>query len=301
MGLLDDLKREANDRQSRNELDAEAIRVNTRAVDGALRALFLSLNDLAKSLNILKPQFPEPYMLPHVGVMDHLSMTDFFCDYRTMNVDGKDRFTEVYIAHRCLSSQEFNLSRDVVAAQRLRDALWTAGVKHKTEEMRDDRKVLTHEKFSVQCDFPVQVNFEGEHPAGLIRVTYKNVREFNTVTQTIVADKITPESIEEFAKLLLGRDNRFKDTYKREGPVIEIRKRDVVVPQYVIHDVPDPPPETAVKQKTGLFGTLKSLVKGSDDSKSAQAGSQKNTQSTSSQSAADDRRATNRNSSEPRR
>jgi hypothetical protein len=264
MGLLDDLKREASEQQARNSIDQDALLKNNRLVDGALRALFLYLNDFGKSLNVLKPQCPVTYMLPHVGPMDNLSMVDFFSDYRTMNVDGKDRFTEVYLAFRCTSSQQYVLTRDVVASKRLRDALWATSVKHSAEEIRDERKSLTHEKFTVSADFPVQVNFEGEHPAGLIRVTYKNLGEFNTVTQTIVADRINDKTIEEFAKLVLGRPNEFKQTYLRTTPDVEIRKREVQVPQYVIHEVPDEPAAEPTKNKSGIFGAFKSLIKSDD-------------------------------------
>ncbi len=264
MGLLDDLKKEANARREQNTADADTLRHNTRLVDGSLQRLFLYLNEFGKSLNVLRPQYPDPYLLPFVGTLENLMMIDFFCDYRSMNVDGRDRFTEVYLAFKCVSPMEFNLTRDVTGAQRLRDLLWGYNVRHRTEEVRNDKKALTHEKFVVNAEFPVQINFEGEHPAGLIRMTCKNLGEFGAFTHTVAAGKFDDTGVEELAKMVLGKPHNLKALLKSDGPPFEIRKREIVVPDYAIHDASDAPFESN-KDKPSLLGAIKSLVKSTSD------------------------------------
>ena len=86
MGLLDDLKKQA-DALKANEVDrTESLRSTAVAVDHSLRRSFLYLNDLGKQLNVVQMPSPFKYNLPTVGDVDGLIVKDFFCDFR---VQGK--------------------------------------------------------------------------------------------------------------------------------------------------------------------------------------------------------------------
>ena len=70
MGLLDDLKKQA-DALKANEVDrTESMRSTAVAVDHSLRRSFLYLNDLGKQLNVVQMPSPFKYDLPTVGDID---------------------------------------------------------------------------------------------------------------------------------------------------------------------------------------------------------------------------------------
>ncbi|HSS28691.1 MAG TPA: hypothetical protein VLL50_12115, partial [Usitatibacter sp.] len=72
MGLLDDLKKQADALKAQDTDKTESLRATAVAVDHALRRSFLYLNDLGKQLNVVQMPSPCAYDLPTVGKVDGL-------------------------------------------------------------------------------------------------------------------------------------------------------------------------------------------------------------------------------------
>jgi len=260
VGLLDDLKKQADALKAQDVDKTESMRTTAVAVDHALRRLFLYLNDLGKQLNVVQMPSPFAFDLPSVGKIDGLVIKDFFCDFRSKHFIDKDYYGEVHVAYRCWSDKELTVKKGPDDMEKFRDVLWQSNIEHKSEQFRNERKVITHEIFKVKCDFRVQVKIDGDHESGKLKIVSKNVGGFTVDLFNILAVEMNDQGTEEFAKYFIGRPNKWEEIWKRSmlnaGRAMPTTPRPKVETKYVIQDAPEP--DSA--EKRGLLGSLKSII-----------------------------------------
>ena len=273
MGLLDDLKKQADALKAQDTDKTESLRGNAVAVDHALRRNFLYLNDLGKQLNVVQMPSPFTYKVPTVGDISGLIVKDFRCDFRSKHFIDKDYYGEVQVSYRAFSDKILTVKKGPDEMEKFRDFLWSNNIEHKSEQFRDQRKVITHEIFKLVCDFRVQGKIEGDHESGKIKMVTKNVGMFEVDLFNLLAQEITDQAVEEFAKYFIGRPNQWAEIAKKSKLMLRPagpppRPKTVAPPQAtyvpdrtVQQRAPAPPPE----EKKGLFGSLKSLIKKDDD------------------------------------
>src|SRR5207237_1083943 len=98
VGLLDDLKKQADALKAQDVDKTESLRSSAVTVDHALRRTFLYLNDLGKQLNVVQMPSPFAFDLPTIGKIDGLILKDFFCDFRVQTkIDGDHETARVKI------------------------------------------------------------------------------------------------------------------------------------------------------------------------------------------------------------
>jgi hypothetical protein len=257
---LDDLKKQADALKAQDVDKTESMRSTAVAVDHALRRTFLYLNDLGKQLNVVQMPSPFAYDLPTVGKIDGLVIKDFFCDFRSKHFIDKDYYGEVQVGYRCWSDKILTVKKGPDEMEKFRDILWQSNIEHKSEQFRNERKVITHEVFKVKCDFRVQAKIDGDHETGKIKIVTKNVAAFTVDLYNLMAQEMGDQGVEEFAKYFIGRPNRWADVVK--ASVLTPRAtaqapRPKTEPQYVVHNTPAEP---SADEKRGLLGSLKSLI-----------------------------------------
>ena len=263
MGLLDDLKKQADALKAQDSDKTESLRSSAVAVDHSLRRSFLYLNDLGKQLNVVQMPSPFKYDLPTVGPIEGLVIKDFFCDFRSKHFIDKDYYGEVHVAYRAWSEKVLTIKKGPDDMEKFRDTLWQSNIEHKSEQFRNERKVITHEVFKVTCDFRVQARIEGDHETGRLKISTKNVGGFNVDLFLLLAQEMNDHAVEEFAKYLIGRPNSWESIWKKSmlnprTPTIPPKSKPKTDPNYVIHSEPEPAP---TPEKKGLFGSLKSIIK----------------------------------------
>jgi hypothetical protein len=265
MGLLDDLKKQAQEVRQKAEESVETKRENARAVDFALQLSFRYFNELCNQLNILKPPVMVPYRLPELADMPPLPefralrMQDFKCDHRTIDVDSKSRFVETYVSFACMSDVNSRIKLDVVRAKRLRDLIWQYSLRHKVEEVRNLAGVVSMEHFTLEHEFPVQFSFEGDHERGMLKFQARNLNEFGVLLYYVDARRIDQQALEELAKQILGQPNRWRE-YLIKEQVKMVPASEKPIPNYVIHEVPDEPVEP--EPKPNLLGQTMRIFTG---------------------------------------
>ena len=264
MGLLDDLKKQADAVKAQDVDKTESMRSTAVAVDHALRRTFLYLNDLGKQLNVVQMPTPFIFDLPTVGPIDGLVIKDFFCDFRSKHFIDKDYYGEVQVGYRCWAEKILSVKKGPDDMEKFRDVLWQSNIEHKSEQFRDERKVITHEVFKVRCDFRVQAKIEGDHETGKIKIVTKNVGGFTLDLYNLMAQELNDQGVEEFAKYMIGRPNQWTELVKRS--VLSVRAtapapkpRPRVEPSYMTR--PAAPPEPEPEEKRGLLGSIKSFIK----------------------------------------
>ena len=261
MGLLDDLKKQADAVKAQDVDRTESLRASAVAVDHALRRAFLYLNDLGKQLNVVQMPCPFKFDIPTVGEVDGLVIKDFFCDFRSKHFIDKDYYGEVQVAFRCASDRILTVKKGPDEMERFRDFLWQSNIEHKSEQFRNERKVITHEVFRLKCDFRVQGKIEGDHENGRMKIVTKNVGAFEVDLFGLLALEMNDRAVEEFAKYFIGRPNQWEELVKRSAlnqraaPATPVRAQRAE-PQYVVHEEA----EAANVEKRSLFGSIKSVL-----------------------------------------
>src|SRR3990167_7115868 len=105
MGLLDDLKKQAelvrSQQTSQHELRAE----NIGQVEEKMRQSFQYLNELLKQLAVLKPVNPGVFSLPGIGDLKNLGYAESFIDYRKKRINDREYFDSVIFFIRWGSNQ----------------------------------------------------------------------------------------------------------------------------------------------------------------------------------------------------
>jgi hypothetical protein len=264
LGLLDDLKKQAETLKAQDTDKTESLRASAVAVDHALRRTFLYLNDLGKQLNAIQMPSPFVFKIPTVEDVTGLIAKDFFVDFRSKHFIDKDYYGEVHVAYRAFSEKFLTVKKGPDDMEKFRDFLWQSNIEHKSEQYRNERKVITHEVFKINCEFRIQAKVDGDHETGKLKIVTKNVGGFEMDIFNLLAQEMNDHAVEEFAKYMIGRPNEWKELAKKSslnnrpaaGPV---RTQPKAEPKYVVQPTPEKEPEP--EEKRGLFGSIKSVLK----------------------------------------
>ena len=264
MGLLDDLKKQADAVKAQDTDRTESLRASAVAVDHALRRAFLYLNDLGKQLNVVQMPCPFKFEIPTVGPVEGLVIKDFFCDFRSKHFIDKDYYGEVQVAFRAASDKILTIKKGPDDMEKFRDFLWQSNIEHKSEQFRNERKVITHEVFRVKCDFRVQAKIDGDHENGRMKIVSKNVAGFEVDLFQLMALEMNDQAVEEFAKYFIGRPNKWEELVKksslmnRNAPPVPQRPK--VAPQYLTQPQEAQAASAEEEEKKGLLGSIKNVL-----------------------------------------
>ena len=264
MGLLDDLKKQAETLKAQDTDKTESLRASAVAVDHALRRTFLYLNDLGKQLNAIQMPSPFVFKIPTVEDVKGLIAKDFFVDFRSKHFIDKDYYGEVHVAYRAFSDKFLTVKKGPDDMEKFRDFLWQSNVEHKSEQYRNERKVITHEVFKINCEFRIQAKVDGDHETGKLKIVTKNVGGFEMDIFNLLALEMNDHAVEEFAKYMIGRPNEWKELAKKSSlntrpSATAARPQTKAEPKYVVEPTPEKEPEP--EEKRGLFGSIKSVLK----------------------------------------
>ena len=262
MGLLDDLKKEAETLKNQEAVKTQSIKANSAAVDRALRKTFQYMSELFKQLNVVKPPCTLVYDLLTVGKIDGLVQSDYRIEFRTSQRDNSEHYENVTINFKRGKPDQLSVKREAEQIERFRDLLWQNNMRFTSEPFKNDRRVTTHEVFKINCEVICGADVVGDYDNGVIRFKLKNVEDFGPTTYTLEPDTITDKALEELAKLFIGKDSSFKDLNRRPAfsgsATGQFVRPQMKVPQYAVN--PDAPVQE-VEKKSGLFGALKSVFK----------------------------------------
>lgn len=262
MGLLDDLKKEADTLKNQEAARTQSLHANAASVDRALRKAFHYLNELFRQLNVVKPPCERTYDLLTVGKIGGLTQLDYRIEYRTSQRNNTEHYENLEVTFKRSKGEPLTVKREAEQIERFRELLWLNNLRFTSEPLRNDRRLIVSETFVISGDIICGVEIVGDYETGAIRFKLKNVEDFGPSMYTLEPDTVNDRALEEFAKLLIGKDSNFQAFNRR--PTSSSAANATVVrsnktPQYVI----EPPPlrETEEEEKRGLLGSLKSVFK----------------------------------------
>lgn len=211
MGLLDDLKKQAElvktQQMSQENLRDERVAL----VEAKMRQSFQYVSDLLKQLAVIKPVNPMVFAVPGIGDLRELAFTDSFIDYRRKKINDKDQIDTISFYLKWSSPGNVVVERDMPAAvQKVRDALFGFNLKFVEEETRNARGVVANTRFTVQAVIVTDVVIRADHERGNLQLDAKNLLRLGADQFVVPAADVTEPMLEDFAKTLIGQPSAFR-------------------------------------------------------------------------------------------
>lgn len=220
MGLLDDLKRQAELVRTQ-QLSAQELREeNVRLVEEGMRQAFQYLNELLKQLLVLKPVNGVTYSIPGIGEFKDLQFQDSFIDYRKKSINEREVFDTIGFYIRWGSPARMVVERDMPAlAAKVRDALFVNGIKFTEGEIKNAQHVVTKWKFSIESGIVTDIKVRADSDVGKLFISAKNMMRLGIDDFAVPAGDVNEALLEDFATTLLGQPSSFRKYRAAVAPV----------------------------------------------------------------------------------
>ena len=206
MGLLDDLRKQADIVKSQKLSQQSMLQESIKLVEAKMHQTFLYLNDLLKQLAVLKPTNPMVYSVPGIGDFQNLVFAESFIDYRKKKIFDKDYYDVITLFIKWDSPTSLTVERDMPATiQKVNDVLWSFGLKFTEEEIKKPGGGLQKMKFTVPSTVTCDVTISADHDNGRLVVKGKHFLRLGADELRIPAGDINEALLEEFAKMLIGQ------------------------------------------------------------------------------------------------
>ena len=208
MGLLDELKNEAETLKATDSGDQETASAQTHAESNRMlvpkmMALYKYFNEFTEHLNVVSPDVSSDYLLEGLGTLTSLRQGD----YKLATDDPKkiEKFTFHWTCSR-EGRQEFKIENQIIA-EKHRERIWNANLRFNKRDLQDGAGTI----FVVEDYVPVTIEFAIDPVKNVIGLKLKNLGALGTVSHAFPQEKINAELMDELAKCVLRRPNRFDE------------------------------------------------------------------------------------------
>src|SRR5476651_806446 len=179
MGLLDDLKQQADSLRQKQQVTQAELNQNLLLAHAKLKDGLHYWVDLFNSLNIIKPVVSRYYYLEGgVTKLENLLQCDYNCNGRRLTVDHHDYIEAIVLRFRCVADGKITIEKvSDPMVTRLRDHLWTNALKFDVKEVRSERGYVERGIFTVACEVPVTITIVGDLENAQIKIVTKNLEK----------------------------------------------------------------------------------------------------------------------------
>lgn len=219
MGLLDDLKKQAEQVKTQQLSEKALQEQSLQQVEGAMKHAFHYLNDLLKQLLVLKPVNPTLYSMPGVADLKDLKYSESFIDYRKTRIGDVEYFDLLTFYIVWAGDAKIVVDRDMPAtAQKVRDALYAGGIKFAEEQVKNARMVASGWRFTADPLVVTDIKVKADHAQGRLLFNAKNLLRLGVDDFVVPAVDVTEPWLEDFAMTLLGQATNFRK-YRSIAPL----------------------------------------------------------------------------------
>jgi hypothetical protein len=206
MGLLDDLKRQADMVRTHDSLQRSNLQDNARVVDEAMHRTFLYLLELFKQLEVLKPANPTTYEIEGVGTLKDLKYVSGFVDPRKRKFADRDIYDYMDFYVKWAAPSNLVVERDMPhTIKKVRDMLWHSNIKFTEVETKTEFGSVGKCKFTIPVALTVNFTLKADIEGRRLLFYGKNALRLAADDFAVPADELTDELLEELAKLLIGQ------------------------------------------------------------------------------------------------
>jgi hypothetical protein len=206
MGILDDLKKEAEALEAEKARDSttrRAVLEEARAeIEPLMQTLYNYFSELKQHLTTVNKEISASYEIRGVGLVEDLKQGQY--GVSTERIEQIEKFTFRCV---CASTGVYQVNqRDAAAVTSYRDYLRDNGLKAK---VRDTGKGSA--LFMVEPVVPVVVEFKADYERKAIRLRLRNLKDIGVTRHLLSLDKVNETMMDELAKAVLRTPNKFDE------------------------------------------------------------------------------------------
>jgi hypothetical protein len=185
---------------------------NTKLTEAKMQQTFQFLHELISQLNVLRPESPRGFDIETVGRFENLILDDFFLDSRKRKIGDKEYFDYVVLRFKHASDQVLEVKRDSAQLiERLRDFLLVANIKFDMQETKNERGFVLGATFKIPYIVRSEVMIQAKGDIAQLVFKIKNIERINSFELQFPASEISESMLDEFARYLVGKTNKFKE------------------------------------------------------------------------------------------
>jgi hypothetical protein len=210
MGLLDDLKRQADMVRTHDSLQRSNLQENVRVVDEAMHRAFLYLLELFKQLEVLKPANPIAYRIEGVGTLKDLKYGGGFVDPRKKKFADRDVYDYMDFYVKWSAPTSMTIERDMPhTIKKVKDMLWQFNIKFTEVETKTPYGSVSKVQFTIPSAVTVNFTLKADIEGRRLLFYGKNALQLGIDDFVVPADELSDATLEELAKMLIGQNNNF--------------------------------------------------------------------------------------------
>jgi len=211
MGLLDDLKKQADLVKTQQILQQNLQGDKLKLVEDRMKQTFQYVHELLKQLGVVKPTSPLVYSIPGVTDFKNLTFAESFIDYRKKRINDKEYFDTVHFFIKWAGPDTFVTEKDMPPAmQRIREALWLSKVKFIEEEKKNAKGFVVGAKFVVPASVLTDVIIKADHEQGKLHFQTTHMFGLGVEYISVPGQEITEEMLDDLAKALIGQPSEIR-------------------------------------------------------------------------------------------
>src|SRR5204863_7599596 len=152
MGLLDDLKKQADLVKTKQILQKNLQGDKLKLVEEKMKQTFQYVHELLKQLGVVNPRSPRVYSIPWLADFSNLLFTESFIDYRKKRINDKEYFDTTHFFVKWAGPDTVMIEKDMPPAmQKIRESLWLSKVKFVEEEKKKATNYVIGAKLNIRA------------------------------------------------------------------------------------------------------------------------------------------------------
>jgi hypothetical protein len=224
MGLLDDLKKQADLVKTQQILQQNLQSDKLKLVEDKMKQTFQYVHELLKQLAVVRPTSPHVYSIPGVGEFRNLAFAESFIDYRRKRINDKEYYDTIHFFIKWSSPDTIVIEKDMPPAmQKVRESLWLAKVKFVEEEKKNAKGFVIGAKFTIPGTVLTDIVIKADHDQGKLLIQATHLFGLGVEQFAVPAPEVSDDMLEDFARALIGQQSEIRKFRAMGGPPGMIR------------------------------------------------------------------------------
>lgn len=205
-GLLDELAQEADDRLSAHQTGEQLAHMQAQRMNMALEQIARFFVAFVRHANNAAPAIPLGYRLDARTVFDRLKWHGALVDFRKQSLSAEALLDYVAFSVRYCTPEAVTVMRPWNQLDALKKELGRLGLRVLDEDDLDARKAKQEWlQARLTPEVPVQIEFRGNYPAGVIEVQCRNLNSFSVAAYRLDPAAVSAALMDDVGRVLLGR------------------------------------------------------------------------------------------------
>lgn len=211
MGLLDDLKKQADQVRTHENVQRGVRAENLQVVESAMGRTFHYLLELLKQLAVIKPVNPLAFSIPGIGEFANLAFKDGGIDYRKKKINDTDYYDYLELYVNWSKPDNLIVERDMPATiKKASDMLWAVNLKFEEEVIKNAKGSLVKTRFTVPSNIRAEVAIHADYENRKLLMYGRNLLRLGQDDFAVPGDEVNEAVLEEFATQLIGQTSAFR-------------------------------------------------------------------------------------------